>query len=520
MFKKIFVLCLVLLGGLFLGTIRDCFAVEGDGIEQAKQNVISLIGTGKFANADTATNKLIVDFNNSPGVDVAIHQIALKHQEAKNYQKTIDLSRWIITNCPQSANAAWAQMDIVIANLSLGNGTAVQTEVETLIGRYKDNPDLPKMIYIIGQGYKSETFVQILKQNFGPQSSAEFRLAILNADAMAKIESGDFDAARKAVNTMIAEFSSDADLPEMLLTIAQQLSWRHQYEQAGNICKQIVQQFPDSPCAVKAKQCISKTGQITNIVSKLIESGDYGKVSKAVEELIAKFGDETDTPSTIYDIAGKVESAGQFALAGQVYGQIIWRYPKNDFADMSRMGVQRTKVLALDESGDEAGAKATFDGVFKDFKGHSYLPSNVMWTAEGYYRRACKAKETGDTILAKKLFDKTMQTVDVVLTQFPASEEVPNALYLSAECHYQLNDYQKSAEIFQKVADGYPNFQMASNALFMVAESHQVLKKSGAVSESQADAKTRSAYEKLLQKYPGSPSAVVAQRWLDKTGSK
>ena len=172
------------------------------------------------------------------------------------------------------------------------------------------------------------------------------------------------------------------------------------------------------------------------------------------------------------------------------------------------------------KSGMKQAQKSTFDSVLNDFKGNSYLPSHIMWTAEGYYRRACKAKEKGDNVLAKKLFDKTMATLDVVNTKFATSDEVPNALYLAAECRYQLNDYQTAADTFQRVADGYPKFQMASNALFMAAESHQSLKKSGAVSESQADSKTRSAYETLLQKYPGSPLTVAAQRWLDKNGSK
>ena len=177
-----------------------------------------------------------------------------------------------------------------------------------------------------------------------------------------------------------------------------------------------------------------------------------------------------------------MESAGQFALARHAYEQIIWRYPKDGFADMSRMGVQRTKVLALDESGDEAGAKAAFDGVFNDFNGHSYLPAHVMWTAEGYYRMACKAEQQGDNARSKKLFNKSLQTLDVVNTKFPTSEEVPNALYLSAECHYQLNDYQAALNLFQNVTDGYPKSQMAGNALYMVAQSNQMLKESGAIS--------------------------------------
>ncbi|MGA2679385.1 MAG: tetratricopeptide repeat protein [Sedimentisphaerales bacterium] len=516
MFKNAAILCLVSLGGFINNGITE---TSGD-LNQAEQQIFALIGSGDYAGADTATNKLTTDFNNSLGIDEAVHQIALKHQAVKNYQKTIDLSRQVIANWPQSKHAGWSQMDIVMANLYLHNKPAAQMEISTLISRYKDDPNLPRMLYLIGQEYKSEEFEQILKRNFNADSPAKIRLAILDVDILAKIESGDYDAVGRGVDKMIAEFASDADLPEVLLIIAQQLGWRHQYEQAGNICRQIVQQYPTSPSAAKAQQCISKTGQITNIVSSLIESGDYGKVGKAVEELIAKFGDEADTPATIFDIAGKLETAGKFDLARQVYGQIIWRYPKDKFADMSQIAVQRTKVFSFDESGDETSAQSTFDDVLNDFKGNPYLPAHVIWTAEGYYRRACKAKENGDSALAKKLFDKTMVTLDVVLTQFPASTEVPNALYLEAECHYQLNDYQPAADLFQKVADGYPNFQMASNALYMVAETYQVLKKAGAVSESQADSKTQSAYEKLLQKYPGSPLIAAAQRWLDKNSSK
>ena len=93
-------------------------------------------------------------------------------------------------------------------------------------------------------------------------------------------------------------------------------------------------------------------------------------------------------------------------------------------------------------------------------------------------------------------------------------------MYLSAESYYQLNDYQQAADLFQRVADGYPKFHMAGEALYMVAESYQVLKQSGAVSVTQADSKIRLAYEMLINKYPGCRAATVAKSWLDKNGAK
>ena len=143
MIKKVLVVSLVLSGITFFQMAGECFAATGDTLDQAKQNTISLIGTGKLAEADTATNKLIADFPNSPGIDEAVHQIALKYQDVKNYQKEIELSRLIIKNWPDSERTIWSQMDIVMSYVALNDESAAQAEVKTLLSSYKDDPNLP-----------------------------------------------------------------------------------------------------------------------------------------------------------------------------------------------------------------------------------------------------------------------------------------------------------------------------------------------------------------------------------------
>jgi TolA-binding protein len=133
---------------------------------------------------------------------------------------------------------------------------------------------------------------------------------------------------------------------------------------------------------------------------------------------------------------------------------------------------------------------------------------------------AYKAKEKGNNILTKKFLDKTIATLDIVNTSFSASDDVPSALYLTAQSQYLLGDYENSTSTFLKVAESYPKFQMASNALFKAAEIQQMLKESGLISKSQADSKIWIAYQQLVQKYPDSPLAGAAQSWLDKNGSR
>jgi TolA-binding protein len=207
-------------------------------------------------------------------------------------------------------------------------------------------------------------------------------------------------------------------------------------------------------------------------------------------------------------------------LAKQVYEQVVWRYPKDGFADLSRIAAQRVKGLALDENGDEAGAKAVLDGVSKDFKGHAYLPANLMWTAEGYYRKACKAEQQNDSARSKKLFDKALQTFDMVMTNFPASDEIPNACFLAGECYNHLGEYKKSMESYQKVVDKYPADSRAGRSLFMVGRNLEEMQASGLVSGPEVDEAITATYKQLIKNYPNCDTVKLAENRLNRHNPK
>lgn len=124
-----------------------------------------------------------------------------------------------------------------------------------------------------------------------------------------------------------------------------------------------------------------------NIIFGLIEAGDYAQVRSEVDKLIAEFGDEADAPAILYHVASRVEEAGANADARYVYEQIVWRYPGDTQGENAKLDVRRTKVLSFYSMGDEAGAKAELDKLIVDFNGHSHLPTAVILTAEGVYRK-------------------------------------------------------------------------------------------------------------------------------------
>jgi hypothetical protein len=72
--------------------------------------------------------------------------------------------------------------------------------------------------------------------------------------------------------------------------------------------------------------------------------------------------------------------------------------------------------------------------------------------------------------------------------------------------------------VFQRCSDKQPGdkpgYGMAWNALYQIARNYQQFKETGSLTEAQADAEIKAAYEQLLEKYPACKAARVAHRWL------
>jgi tetratricopeptide (TPR) repeat protein len=115
----------------------------------------------------------------------------------------------------------------------------------------------------------------------------------------------------------------------------------------------------------------------------------------------------------------------------------------------------------------------------------------------------------------KDYFRKAAGIYEKVTKELPESRTfVPQACYYAGDCYRDLGEYAKSILCYQKVVDSYPTYGMAWNALFMVGHIYQQMGESGLISKSEADVKTKTAYEQLLVKYPDCKVASIAQNWL------
>ena len=120
--------------------------------------------------------------------------------------------------------------------------------------------------------------------------------------------------------------------------------------------------------------------------------------------------------------------------------------------------------------------------------------------------------ETRDYEAALGLFKAAKYREALVALQkfiaaYPQSPVLPGAHYWAASAHQQLREFGKAAEMFAKLAQGWPNDAKAPDAL---------LGQANALEAAGDRVGTRKALEALVGRYPGSSAALAARPRLKK----
>jgi len=183
------------------------------------------------------------------------------------------------------------------------------------------------------------------------------------------------------------------------------------------------------------------------------------------------------------------------------------------------MGLSRMGILSLIDANDDPNAFAAIDNLVKDFNGCPELPMAVSLIGENYYAKGHKMQYSGLQDLAKEKYEKSIIVREIVIEQLPFSSELtPRAYYLSAVLYsHYLGQYEKGIEYFQKVVETWPDYQFAWNAQFFIGLYYEILRNTGAISQSEANPKIEQAYQAVIENYPDSePAGHVALKlgWM------
>ncbi|MGD0551035.1 MAG: tetratricopeptide repeat protein [Sedimentisphaerales bacterium] len=456
----------VLLIGLFASCATICLAEE-EALYQARVNVCSLIDTGKYTEAGSAADKLVADFSGNRGLPEAQYWIAERYERYDKFDEANHFYQQVIQNYSDSLWADKSKLGISRAKakslIVSQNYDQAQKEIDKLAVDFADNNDLPEAIFWITERFQRSGRLEDAKLNFlriidtYPSSpwAGKAKLWLSKITVLSLISAQQFSQAEDAIGKFVADFTENPDLPEALFWISEGFQRIDKFEEAKQNFQRVVDNYPASPWAGKAKFWLSRV-----TVFSLIVSQDYGGAKSALDKFMADYAGDTDYPETLYWIAERYERLGRFDEANSVYTQLSQKFPSNPWTDKAKLGVSRANVMALIVSEKYDQAKDALNKLITDFSSNPRLPGTLYWIAERYQRqnrfeeanrlyKQISANYPSNPYAQKAQFDIRVTSIHILLD----ANEVNKAEALTDKCIADFKDDSRLHEAIYRIGE-------------------------------------------------------------------
>jgi len=177
-----------------------------------------------------------------------------------------------------------------------------------------------------------------------------------------------------------------------------------QYVQAEQLCKSVVQNNPGSDIALSAK------GKLAIVY---IMTGRMAQADTEVDELTKAFKSNAELPAVLYGIVGRYKSAREFQRAENLSQRICQSFPSSEQA-------QRIQLSS--------------------------------------------GKERAFTLIANGKFQQAEEAVNNMVSAMGSNPAMPVTLFNIAKEFKELERYDETMRIYQKIAQNYPNSEFGGKA--------------------------------------------------------
>ncbi len=247
------------------------------------------IRDGNEPAAEAAYNKLISDFSNQPALATSVSQIGDTYCTAGNYNKADELNQYVFEHWPEDKQLLWAKAGKASLDIAQGNDDKANKAIDNLIAEYKDDPDLPKAIFLIGEQSWVQALTERRKSNPKPDPNnrkpPDIR-PVLNEKAKDY-----FTKAQGIWEKIINELPSSSTTAQSYHMVAECHRILNQNQQAIECYQAVVNNWPDYQAAF---HCQYMTGRIYKDLKRadaIPESDANLLIKDAYERLVAKYPD-------------------------------------------------------------------------------------------------------------------------------------------------------------------------------------------------------------------------------------
>ncbi|MBW8039064.1 MAG: tetratricopeptide repeat protein [Planctomycetes bacterium] len=457
------------------------------------------VDQGDAPNAESAFDKLLASFSNSPLIARAVHDVAQHYRWSGKYGKANQLYQYVIDNWPEAEHALWSQADLIKSYLALGDDPNAEDAVDKLLANFTDNPLIARVIWDTAQLYRdlkkyekaSQLYLYVI-ENWPKAEHAMWSQADLIKSYLAL---GDDPNAQAAADKLLADFNDSPLIARAVWDTAQLYRSLKKYDKANRLYQHVVENWPKPEHAMWAQ---------ADLIKSYLALGDDPNAEAAVDKLLADFNDSPLIARAVWDTARLYLGLKKYEKAGQLYQHVIDDYPQAEHAILSQIGAAKVNALSLIESGNDTAAQEAIDILIADFNDHPDLPEAVFVIGEQYYYKAFEDPNKCRKVKSQENLYKAKDIWERIAAQWPESKSIglKHAQYFSAVCYRRLGQYEKAITYYQQVVDNWPDYQYVWSAQYLIGNCYEKLKDFGSLPESEASLKMEQAYKAVVEGYP------------------
>ena len=199
------------------------------------------------------------------------------------------------------------------------------------------------------------------------------------------------------------------------------------------------------------------------ILSSIMNSSNNIDQKKTIEEI------EIEINSSLKDIENlekqNEEKFNELASRINQLEQILFQLVK----DLQTDNESDTKVMVLNQSKNDLGreeyqlafellkdenyetARDSFIEFIRLYQDSDFVDDAKYWLGETYY--------------AQRFFTQALKEFEEVLTKFPNSGKIPEALLKKGFCYFELGEVEKSRQLLKSVVNQYPDSSVSRLAV-------------------------------------------------------
>ncbi|RPJ76290.1 MAG: hypothetical protein EHM20_07675, partial [Alphaproteobacteria bacterium] len=463
-----------------------CLAGTPTELNETKQNIISLIDGGKFAESESAINKLITDFNDNTNLQDTLFLFTEKYEGKEKFNEAKRVYQQISQKYP---NNSYARLGIsredIMTLIASKNYDDALIAVNKMKSDFTGNPDLSNTLYWIAARFEwSKQFddakaVYKLASEGNPDSTwaLKAKLGVSKAEIMYLVESGNLKLSKDKLNKMVSEFEKHTDMAETLFWIAEEYKWARRFEDAKEIYQQLILKYPQTYWAAKAKLCKAGADVMSFIVAQ-----DFNTAKIYFDKLKSDFKESPDLPETLSWIAEKYKWSNKFDETESISKEIINKYPDSTWASKAKEVINREDIMYIVMVMNYDRPEETLDELFANYANHPDLQRAIIIAGDQFCKQGLKLNNEDTSDQAKEQFDKALRIWEGFIKRFPHSELIPEAYCWAGDCYSFIGKHEDAIRCFQRVVDVYQKYKFAWHAQLAIGTAYQDLKKAGIIS--------------------------------------